>query len=57
MDKLNRKKQELPNMNKFKQVKVGWMYRIDILREMVGACNLLREKKSNVFFKAYDVIK
>lgn len=57
MDEFNRKKQDLLNKNKFNQIKVGWMSKIDILHEMVDSCSLIEDKKRNVFFKVSNSIE
>ena len=57
MYEFNMKKQDILNMNKLNEVKVGWMCRIDILHKMVDVCSLLEEKKTMSFLKSLILLK
>jgi hypothetical protein len=57
VDELTRKKQDFPSKNRLKQIQVGWLGRIDILRQLIATCDILEGRKSTLFLKVVDIVK
>jgi hypothetical protein len=57
MNDLTRKQQDLRSNNIMKQIKVGWLARIEFLRELIATCKNLEVKRTDSFLKSLDIVK
>jgi hypothetical protein len=53
----HRNQQDLPSNHRIKQVRVGWLARIQMLRDSIANCTKINDKRSNAFLKALEIVK
>jgi hypothetical protein len=53
----HRNQQQLPSNRRIKQLKSGWMERIQMLRDSIATCTRVNDKRSNAFLKALEIVK
>jgi hypothetical protein len=53
----NRKQQDFPSNHRIKQVKVGWLERIQMLWELIANCKKIDDKRSDSFLKSLEIVK
>jgi hypothetical protein len=53
----HRNQQDLPSNARIKQVKAGWLARIQMLRDSIASCTKINDKRSNAFLKALEIVK
>lgn len=57
MSNLDKKKKELPNANRMRQIKVGWFKKINTLENIIFECKRIKDIRSDVFPKAMQTVK
>jgi hypothetical protein len=57
MTDYTRKQHDLPSNNRLKQIKVGWLARIEVLWELIASCKRIEEKRSDAFLRSLEIVK